>query len=159
MKLAGGSVAKLIFVPFQPSASVASFKDEIVKRAIRQNLHITPESHALPLRLQSQTGPTIDSDLEDVLSDVVLTSKTIFAVFSQRNGHVTALPSHISQDTSAVMSAAVSGESAAEPIEGESIRVRVVTLLTAKRVRSSLELSLFLSTQRFSSSMSRWHVV
>jgi hypothetical protein len=128
-----------ILVPFQPSALIVTFKDEIIKRAIDQNLPITTESHFLTLRLQSQTGPTIDSDLGDVLSDVVLTSETIFAVFSQRSGHVTALPSHISQDTSTVISAAVSEKPAAEPIEGESIRVRVVTPATAKQVRSSLE--------------------
>jgi hypothetical protein len=126
-----------ILVPFQPSALVSSFKDEVVKRAIRQNLPITTESHEFTLRLQSQTGPILD--LQDLLSDVVLNSETIFAVFSQRNGHVTALASHISQDTSTLMSAAVSEDSAAQLIEGESIRVRIVTPATAKQVRSSLE--------------------
>jgi hypothetical protein len=128
-----------ILVPFQPFALVDAFKDEIVKRAARQNppITITAENHMLILRLQSLSGPILD--VEDVLADVVLTSETIFAVFSQRSGHVTALPSHVSQDTSTVISAAVSEEPAAEPIEGESIRVRVVTPATAKQVRSSME--------------------
>lgn len=59
-----------ILVAFQPSSLVAAFKDEIVKRAIKQGLPVTAETHQLTLRLQRQTGPTIDP--EDVLSDVVL---------------------------------------------------------------------------------------
>jgi hypothetical protein len=125
-----------ILVPFQPFALVDAFKDEIVKRAARQNppITITAENHMLILRLQSLSGPILD--VEDVLADVVLTSETIFAVFSQRAGHVTAHPPQV---TSAAKSATVSEESAIKPIEGEAIRDRAVTPATAEQVRSSLE--------------------
>jgi hypothetical protein len=62
-----------ILIPFQPSSLVTAFKDEIVKRAIKQNIPVTAKTHTLTLRLQSQTGPTIDPN--DVLSDVVLGSR------------------------------------------------------------------------------------
>ncbi|GAB7333004.1 hypothetical protein MBLNU13_g04699t1 [Cladosporium sp. NU13] len=103
-----------ILVPFQPSSLVTAFEDEIVKRAIKQNIPVTSKTHNLTLRLQSQTGPTIDPN--DVLSDVVLGSETIFAVFSQRTTTVGDMT----------------------PIEGDAVSVRVVTPATAKQVRSSL---------------------
>lgn len=126
-----------ILVPFQPSSLVTAFKDEIVKRAIKQNLPVTAETHDLTLRLQSQTGPTIDPN--DVLSDVILDSESIFAVFSQRDttvGGVT-VPLHVS-DASAEESATAAAHSATQPIKGDAISIRVVTPATAKQVRSSL---------------------
>lgn len=118
-------------IPFQPSALVTAFKDEVIKRANRQNLTITAETHDLKLRLQSQTGPTLDPD--DTLADVVLASETIFAVFSQREagtGDVSTLPTRTSATT---------GTTAPQPIEGDTIKIRVITPDTARQVRSSLQ--------------------
>ena len=126
-----------ILVPFQPSSLVTAFKDEIVKRAIKQNLPVTAGTHNLTLRLQSQTGPTINP--EDVLSDVVLGTETIFAVFSQREttlGNVTA--SLQAGDASAEDPAAAAEQSVIQPIEGDAVNVRVITPATAKQVRNSL---------------------
>jgi hypothetical protein len=126
-----------ILVPFQPSSLVTAFKDEIVKRATKQNIPVTVETHQLTLRLQSQTGPAIDP--EDVLSDIVLGSETIFAVFSKRDttlGEVTVpLPAG---DASVGETDATAGQSDTQIIEGDAISVRVVTPATAKQVRSSL---------------------
>jgi ubiquitin-protein ligase len=126
-----------ILVPFQPSSLIAAFKDEIVKRAIKQNIPVTTETHNLTLHLQSQAGPTIDTN--DVLSDVILGSETIFAVFSQ---HKTALGDVTvplrTGDASAEEPAATAEQPAAQPIEGDAVNVRVVTPATAKQVRSSL---------------------
>ena len=126
-----------ILVLFQPSSLVTDFKDEIVKRAAKQNLPVTAKTHNLTLRLQSQAGPTIDP--EDVLSDVVLGSETIFAVFSQRDstvGEVTVpLPAG---DASVGETDAFAGQSDTQIVEGDAINVRVITPATAKQVRSSL---------------------
>lgn len=105
-----------------------------------QNLPVTTDTHDLTLRLQSQSGPTIDP--EDVLSDVVLGSETIFAVFSQRTtsiGEALAPPqSRTSGDASVESSAAAAGAPLTQPIEGDTISIRVITPATAKQVRSSL---------------------
>ncbi|KAM0701315.1 hypothetical protein Q7P35_011676 [Cladosporium inversicolor] len=126
-----------ILIPSQPSSLVTAFKDEIVKRAIKQTLPVTAESDHLTLRLQSQTGPSIDP--EDVLSDVVLGSETIFAVFSQRDttaGGVT-VPLRAG-DASADKPTATTESIVTEPIEGDAVSVRVITPATAKQARSSL---------------------
>lgn len=126
-----------ILIPFQPSSLVTTFKDEIIKRAIKQNIPVAAETHNLTLRLQSQTGPTIDPN--DVLSDVILGSETIFAVFSQRDttaGDVT-VPLHAS-GASTEGSAAADAHTATQLTEGDAVSVRVVTPATAKQVRSSL---------------------
>jgi len=126
-----------ILIPFQPTSLVTAFKDEIIKRAIKQNLPVTAETHNITLRLQSQTGPTIDPN--DVLSDVILGSETIFAVFSQRNttaGDVIVPLRAV--DNSAEESDSATDQPVAPPIEGDAVSVRVVTPATAKQLRSLL---------------------
>lgn len=129
-----------VVVPFQPSALVTSFKDEITKRAIRQNLPIAAETHDLNLRLQSQTGPALDP--EDVLSDVVSGSETIFAVFSKHMAEGAAsiaLPSDTSANASADTSADMVEATGATLIEGDAIKIRVITPATSKQVQNSLK--------------------
>lgn len=73
----------VLLVPFQPSAIVTTFVDELFKRIARQGLAIAPNTHIATLHLDSETGGLID--FEDVLSDVVLDPKhdKLFAVFTQ----------------------------------------------------------------------------
>jgi ubiquitin-protein ligase len=98
---------------------------------------VTAETHNLTLHLRSQAGPAIDPN--DVLSDVVLGSEAIFAVFSQRD---TAIGDATVQlragDSSAEESATIAETSATQPNEGDAVSVRVITPTTAKQVRSSL---------------------
>lgn len=122
-------------VPFHADALVTPFKDEIIKRAIRQNLPVTAETHDLTLHLQSQTGPILDS--EDALSDVVIGSETIFAVFSQRSGSIS-MPFRNLNATSATIPTLTAQDFTTKPTEGHAISVRVITPATAKQVRSSL---------------------
>lgn len=73
------------------------------------------------------------------MSDVILGSETIFAVFSQRDttaGDVT-VPLRAVDDT-AEESASTADQPITQPIEGDAVSVRVVTPATAKQVRSSL---------------------
>lgn len=125
-----------ILVAFQPSSLVAAFKDEIVKRAIKQGLPVTAETHQLTLRLQSQTGPTVDP--ENVLSDVVLGWETILAIFSL-DTTLGGLPITQQAGDASVEDVYATGEQlVTQPIEGDAVSVCVVTPATAKQVRSSL---------------------
>jgi hypothetical protein len=123
-------------VPFHADAPVASFKDEIIKRAIRQNIPVTAETHDLTLHLQSQTGPTLDS--EDMLSDVIIGSETIFAVFSQRSGGIS-IPFRGLDTTSVTIPDSTAQDLATKSADSHAISVRVITPATAKQVRSSLQ--------------------
>lgn len=115
-------------VPLQSSALVSTFKDEIVKCASKQNLPVTAETHDLTLRLHSQTGPAIDP--EDVLSDVVLHSETVFAIFSRNQTNLSLdLPTRSSsQDT----------QGSQQLIQGDAINIRVVTPANARQDRGSI---------------------
>ncbi len=74
----------VLLVPFEPSALVTAFVDELYKRISRRGLNIAPNTHIATLHLDSETGALIDC--EDILSDVVLDPKTesVFAVFTPK---------------------------------------------------------------------------
>lgn len=122
----GGS-RPTILIPFQPSALVSVFKDEIFKRATRQDLPVSKDTHNLTLRIQSQTGAVADS--EDVLSDVVLQSEHVFAIFSRRNTE------SASDSTLPTRSVAP----VAEIIDGDAINIRAITPTTVRKDRATLE--------------------
>ena len=113
----------VLLVPFQPSAIVTAFVDELYKRIARQGLPIAPNTHVATLHLDATTGGIID--FEDVLSDAVTNPKSdkIFAVFAKKaNGNA------------APASGVTSGAAPVEDREGDtsSVFVRVVTASTAK---------------------------
>ncbi|USW57709.1 Putative ubiquitin-conjugating enzyme E2, von Willebrand factor, type A, U-box [Septoria linicola] len=69
-------------VPFEPSALVSAFIDELFRRIARRGLKLSPNTHIATLHLDSETGAIIDA--EDVLSDVISDprSEKIYAVFA-----------------------------------------------------------------------------
>lgn len=73
-----------LLVPFEPSATVTAFIEELFKRVARQGLSLAPNTHVATLRLDNETGAIIDC--EDVLSDVVTDPSTdrLFAVFQRK---------------------------------------------------------------------------
>ena len=74
----------VLLVPFQPSAIVTAFVEELYKRVAKRGFPIAPNTHIATLRLDSETGAIIDS--EDALSDVVTDprSEKVFAVFEKK---------------------------------------------------------------------------
>ncbi|KAK8102467.1 hypothetical protein PG984_015613 [Apiospora sp. TS-2023a] len=108
-----------IIVPFQPSARVMAFVDELYERAARRGLSVTRLSHALTARLNSETGALIDP--EDVLSDVVQDpkSETIFAIFTLKGSANTT--------TSDVQQTLTTGSTNTSPL----LSVRIVTAANA----------------------------
>lgn len=121
----GGS-RPTILVPFHPSALVSAFEDEIFKRAHRQNLPVTADTHHLTLRIHSQPGAVADP--EDILSDVILESENIFAIFSRRN---------IDFDNGSVPPTR-SVAPVNQIIEGDAIHIRAITPSTARQDRTTL---------------------
>ena len=113
----------VVLVPFHPSALVTNFIDELYKRAARQGLPVTPDTHVATLHLDSETGAIVDC--EDVLQDVLPDPKTksLFAVFTRRPTSA-ALPvnSHAKPPD---------GPSGTRD-EGPSLSVRIVTPASAK---------------------------
>jgi hypothetical protein len=103
----------VLLVPFEPSALVSRFIDELFSRLSRQNIPLAPNTHACTLHLDSETGAIIDC--EDVLADVILPGDEIFAVFAS-------VPKEEEVDNGLVA----------------SLPVRVVTPALAKRDRSEL---------------------
>ncbi|KAK7946998.1 uncharacterized protein PG986_011319 [Apiospora aurea] len=79
-----GAERPVILVPFQTSALVAAFVDELYKRAVKHDSTVATETHLATLRLDSATGPIVDP--EDVLSDIVQDPKheLLFVVFSPK---------------------------------------------------------------------------
>ena len=80
----GAAAQPVLLVPFQPSAIVTAFVDELYRRIARRGLAIAPNTHIATLHLDSETGAIIDC--EDLLSDVVNDPKTekLFAVFTEK---------------------------------------------------------------------------
>ncbi|CAK3843880.1 bifunctional E2 E3 enzyme [Lecanosticta acicola] len=68
-------------VPFEPSALVSAFVEEIFRRVQKQGIELQPNTHIATLHLDSETGAILDT--EDLLSDVVTDphTETLFAVF------------------------------------------------------------------------------
>lgn len=77
----------VLLVPFEPSAIVTAFIDELYKRVAKRGLPITPNTHIATLHLDGETGAIIDC--EDVLSDVITDPKSekVFAVFAKNPKH------------------------------------------------------------------------
>ncbi|KAK3677481.1 hypothetical protein LTR78_002331 [Recurvomyces mirabilis] len=67
-----------LLVPFEPSAIVTAFVDELFTRVARRGLPLAPNTHLATLHIDSESGALID--VEDVLGDVVTAeSEKIFA--------------------------------------------------------------------------------
>ncbi|KAK8024434.1 hypothetical protein PG993_012500 [Apiospora rasikravindrae] len=89
--LAPGAKCSAILVPFQPSALVAAFVDELYKRAVKNGSTVAKETHLATLHLDSNAGPVIDP--EDLLSDIVQDPRheNLFVVFTPKGTATTAL--------------------------------------------------------------------
>ncbi|PIA90444.1 putative bifunctional E2/E3 enzyme [Cercospora beticola] len=76
--------ALTLAVPFDPSAPVSAFIEELFRRAAKQGLELAPDTHIAALHLDSETGAIIDPG--DLLSDVVTDSRNdkLFAVFTRQ---------------------------------------------------------------------------
>ncbi|KAK4552990.1 hypothetical protein LTR86_009914 [Recurvomyces mirabilis] len=105
-----------LLVPFEPSAIVTAFVDELFTRVARRGLPLAPNTHLATLHIDSENGALID--IEDVLGDVVTAeSEKIFAVFTQHpSTHQARL--HINTDTVdvRVITAALARSKEAAPI-------------------------------------------
>lgn len=117
----------VLLVPFQPSALVTAFVDELFKRIARQGLAIAPNTHIATLHLDSETGGLVD--VEDLLSDVVLDPKNdkLFAVFSQKNAGTSAA----TQGQSTISSSAQGSLQ-----QSSGLALRVVTATNSKDPRT-----------------------
>lgn len=117
------SARPVLLVPFQPSAIVTAFIDELYRRIARRGLNIAPNTHVTTLHLDSETGAIIDC--EDSLSDVVSDPRNeqLFAVFTEQVQ--TGATSSNSQTAAQTTTSFTTTEAA-------SLSVRVVTPSTAK---------------------------
>ncbi|TKA69325.1 hypothetical protein B0A55_07454 [Friedmanniomyces simplex] len=70
-----------LLVPFEPSAIVAAFIDELFRRVTRQGIALAPNTHVATIHVDSEGGAIIDA--EDILADVVPNpaKEKLFAVF------------------------------------------------------------------------------
>lgn len=118
----------VLLVPFEPSAIVTAFVEEIWKRLRRQGIPLEPNTHIATLHLDGETGALID--VEDVLSDVVTNParENIFAVFTTKENPATS--SALSNQMT--LPARVNGSLS----DDDTIAIRVVTPESAKDRRS-----------------------
>ncbi|GIZ49599.1 hypothetical protein CKM354_001262900 [Cercospora kikuchii] len=121
--------ALTLAVPFDSSALVSAFIEELFRRAAKQGLKLAPSTHIAALHLDSETGAIIDPG--DLLSDVVTDSRNdkIFAVFTRQGAP------HSGSDTEGVRhqletSRLVSGD--------DGLVIRFITPNLAKKSRLSL---------------------
>ncbi|KAK4539468.1 hypothetical protein LTR36_010904 [Oleoguttula mirabilis] len=116
-----------LVVPFEPSALVTAFIEELFRRIARQGLALAPNTHVATLHLDSETGAIIDC--EDVLADVIDPTEKLFAVFSEK--HPIATNSTTGQQAAAQQTVMTA------PTDG-SLSVRVITPALAKSGTASI---------------------
>lgn len=122
-----GTPSKLpvLAVPFEPSALIAGFIQEIFKRLARLNIALAANTHICTLHLDSETGAIVDC--EDVIADVVFPGDALFAVFSPVAAQSTA-----EQPTSLAIRSSPAG--------GDMLSVRVITAARTKSDKSALQI-------------------
>ncbi|EME39358.1 hypothetical protein DOTSEDRAFT_179879 [Dothistroma septosporum NZE10] len=121
----------VLAVPFEPSALVSAFIEELFRRIARQGRKLEPNTHIATLHLDSETGAIIDS--EDLLGDVITDPKTekLFAVFETK-------PATKIADEEAAAPVAESAPSAPQKLAEDQLAIRVVTPELAKNDVSAL---------------------
>lgn len=104
----------VLLVPFEPSALVARFLEELFVRLARQSIPLLVDTHVCTLHLDSESGAIIDG--EDIVGHVMLPSDALFAVFS---------PAAVAKQPPG-------------PVKGDVLSVRVITAARAKTDKSAL---------------------
>lgn len=112
----------VLLVPFEPSALVVGFIEELFKRLARQSIPLTADTHVCTLHLDSETGAVVDC--EDLIGDVIFPDDVLFAVYSPASTTEQAMTG----STLAIRNGA-----------GEILSVRIITAVLANKDKSTLK--------------------